>query len=130
MFDTVTALEQAIDSLTIPADEAVLARVVRAMSTLQAKLTAAVAVFDENKLWDINGATSMTGWLRDHGMTGPAGKHVSGVAAKTAALPVTSAAWTEGKLSVGQVDVITAHLRDQRYVALFAEHEAAVVPAL
>src|SRR3954466_3572493 len=105
MFDTVTALEQAVDSLTIPADEHILARVVEAMSTLQAKFAAAVAVFDENKLWDMNGATSMTGWLRDHGMTGRAAKHATGVATKTAGLPVTSAAWTEGKLSVGQVDV-------------------------
>src|SRR3954468_5642723 len=119
MFDTITTLVQAIDSLTIRVDERDLGQAISALSTLQAKVTEAVAVFDRHRLWDTNGSTSLTGWLKDHGMTGPAGKRTAALATTTAALPVTSAAWTEGKLSAGQVEVISTQLRDDSYISLF-----------
>ena len=130
MFDTVDELREVVDKLTIHADDRVLAAVIEVMSTLQAKLAAAIAVFDGHRLWDTSGATSMTGWLRDHGMTGPAASRCTRVATKIAGLPVTSRAWVQGKLTAGQVEVITAHLRDQQYVDLFAAHEDGVVANL
>jgi hypothetical protein len=63
-------------------------------------------------------------------MTGPAGARLSILARKLRGLPVTATAWVEGKLSAGQVETITAHLRDDTYVALFADHEGGVVPDL
>src|SRR5687767_3215448 len=116
MFGTVAELEEAASRLAIPADEHAMAAVVRVLSVVQAKLAAAVAVFDEHKLWDSSGATSMTGWLRDHGMTGAAAKRATTTAAAVSSLPATSAAWVEGKLSVGQAEVIAAHLRNRDYV--------------
>jgi hypothetical protein len=130
MFGTVVELRELADRLTVHADLDEVAMVLEALSTVQAKLAPAIAAIDEHKLWDGTGATSMTGWLKDHGMTGGAAHQCAKRATNIAALPVTSAAWTEGKLSVGQVDVISSHLRDQRYTQLFAEHEEGLLPTL
>ncbi len=72
----------------------------------------------------------MVSWLRNAGrMTGGAAKALTSTAAKVSQLPVTKAAWEAGELSSAQVRIITANIK-QRRVALFAEHEAVVVPTL
>ena len=86
MFGTVTELREVVDKLDVVADDHDLATVVQVISTLQAKLAAAVAVFNEHKLWDTSSATSMTGWLKDHGMTGWAAKRTTEVATRVSAL--------------------------------------------
>jgi len=50
-------------------------------------------------------------------------------ARKLTHLPVTAAAWRDGALSSGQVEAIAANL-DPDTVAVFADHETAMVPTL
>ena len=94
-----------------------------------ARLAASVAEFDRAGGWELDGATSMQAWLRHHArMTSGAAAQLVSRARRTAVLPVTAAAWASGELSTGQVDVILAHVRTD--TALFASHEASVVPTL
>jgi Domain of unknown function (DUF222) len=46
-----------------------------------------------------------------------------------ARLPVTGAAWADGRLSTGQVEAICSFLNDT-VVEVFARHERAIVPVL
>ncbi|MGI9119793.1 MAG: DUF222 domain-containing protein, partial [Acidimicrobiales bacterium] len=80
--------------------------------------------------WDLDAATSMTAWLRDHArMTrGDAARTVAS-AKRLRSLPLTTTAAGEGALSAGQVKVILANVTD-RSADLFATHEEAVVPQL
>jgi hypothetical protein len=96
---------------------------------LEARLAAAIAVFDEAELWDLDAATSMHAWLRDRARMSSrdAGRLVT-LARQLRALPVTHAAWESGSLSGGQLEVILANVRKD--AAVFAEHEADVVPLL
>ena len=90
----------------------------------------AVGDYDEARLWDADAATSMTAWLRDRAsMTSAAARHLVSLAARLHKLPVCSAAFADGTLSKGQVEVIVAKL-DDTTVDLFAEAEAEMVPHL
>jgi hypothetical protein len=72
----------------------------------------------------------MTAWLSHHTrMPRPRASATIARARKLAQLPVTAAAWRDGVLSTGQVDAIAANL-DPHTVALFADHETAMVPTL
>jgi hypothetical protein len=72
----------------------------------------------------------MTAWLTHHTrMPRPRAAATAVRARKLAQLPVTAGAWRDGVLSAGQVDAITANL-DPHTVALFAHHEAVMVPTL
>src|SRR5947209_20505443 len=94
-----------------------------------ARLAAMVAEFDAAQLWDLDDATSMVAWMRDHlRMTiGDAQRFVT-LAKKTRLLPATFEGWASGDLSLGQVQTVLRHVGKK--LALFAEHEAAVVPTL
>ena len=64
------ALAQAVEELEVPADPSALTEVWALVDRLTAKATMAAAAFDEHELWDLDGDTSMTAWLRHHaGMT-------------------------------------------------------------
>ena len=64
------ALERAVEELEVPADPAALTQVWALVDRLTAKATMAAAAFDEHELWDVDGDTSLTGWLRHRaGMT-------------------------------------------------------------
>jgi Domain of unknown function (DUF222)/HNH endonuclease len=89
-----------------------------------------VGACDRAGLWELDGATSMTAWLADRaGMHRPRAAATASRARKLARLPVTAAAWRDGVLSSGQVDAIAVNL-DADTVALFADHEDAMVPTL
>jgi hypothetical protein len=97
---------------------------------LEAKVSAAVGAFDAAELYDVDGATSMTAWLRDRAEMSrrEAGRSVT-VAKRMYRLAVTSQAWAAGRLSSGQIEAIVAGV-GPRLVELFAAHEAEVVPCL
>jgi hypothetical protein len=123
-------LGDAIDGLDIPIDSSALAAVLALRDRLDARISDAVAAHDRAALWELDGATSMTAWLTDRAaMPRPRAAATASRARKVAQLPVTAQAWRDGVLSSGQVEAITTNI-DADTVALFAGHEAAIVPTL
>jgi hypothetical protein len=123
-------LGEAIEGLDIPLDDDALAAVLALRDRLDARISSAVAAHDVAGLWEIDGATSMTAWLVDRAaMPRPRAAATTSRARKLAHLPVTTGAWQDGVLSTGQVEAIASNL-DAETLALFAEHEAALVPTL
>jgi hypothetical protein len=123
-------LGTAIETLDIPLDGDALTAVIRLRDRLDARISDTIAAYDTAALWELDGATSMTGWLADRG--GMARARAAATAArarKRARLTLTPRAWRDGVLSGGQVEAIAADL-DTHTLELFAAHEAAVVPAL
>lgn len=57
-------LAEAIEELDVPAGSAALVEVLRLRDRLDAEVTMAVTAFDAHDHWDVEGDTSMTGWLR------------------------------------------------------------------
>jgi len=127
MFDGLAA---EIEGLEVPVDGAALVEVFSLLDRLAAKAWAAVGEFDAAGLWDLDGAVSMTAWLRGAArLSSRSAARVVRTAERLRQLPVTAAAFAGGSLSEGQVQVITAHL-SPRTVESFADAEAAVVPVL
>jgi Domain of unknown function (DUF222)/HNH endonuclease len=123
-------LGEAIEGLDIPLDDDALAAVLALRDRLDARISSAVAAHDVAGLWELDGATSMTAWLVDRAaMPRPRAAATTSRARKLAHLPVTTGAWQDGVLSTGQVEAIASNL-DAETLALFAEHEAALVPTL
>jgi hypothetical protein len=121
-------LAGAIDRLDLPVDNDVLAEAFALADRLHAKLLAAVGEHDMAEVWRNEGATSMTAWLRHRAhSTGRDAALCAKTARRLRHLPVTAAAYREGRLSGGQVQAIVANLSD-RTAGLFAEHEAVLVP--
>jgi hypothetical protein len=124
---TVEALSEAVDGLELGLDGAELVATQRVLDRLSAKL---VSDFDAAGLWDLDAATSMTAWLRQHAaMAGGDAAGALRLARRLRALPGTTAAALDGTLSGGQVKAIVANVSD-RTVELFAGHEAELVPTL
>jgi uncharacterized protein DUF222 len=124
------ALADAIERLDVPGSCSALAEVLALRDRLEAKLAPAIAAVDHSGEWELEGAVSMTSWLRNVGrMSGGSAKTTLDAATKAVTLPVTYAAWVGGELSTAQVKVIAANVAE-RHVELFADHESAVVPAL
>jgi hypothetical protein len=127
MFD---ALEAAVADLEIPLHGAALAAAIRLHERLGAAVAAAIGDFDRVGLWEVEGATSMTAWLRDR--AGLDRRRAAGMRAtgrRLVALPEVTAAARSGELSGGQVQAIVSAVSDQT-VGLFAEQEAELVPRL
>ncbi len=123
-------LEGAIEELEIPADSAALARVLRLQDRLAAKVTMAVADFDAAQLWDLDGDTSQTAWLRrTAGMTSRDATVVARTARRLRGAPVTAEAWLAGEVSGGQVAAVVANVSDAT-AELFAAQEAGLIPTL
>ena len=123
-------LRAAIDGLDLPVDGEVLAEALGLVDRLNAKVTEAVGEHDRAEVWRDDGATSMTAWLRQHGRRSSRdAASCTKTARRLAVLPVTAAAYGDGRLSGGQVQAIVANLTDKT-VGLFAEHEPEVVPPL
>ncbi len=119
-----------IDQLVVPLCGEAITEVLALRDRLDAKITDAVGAFDAAGLWDLDSATSMTAWLRQHGvMTKREAARVTGRAKKLRSLPVTAAAWQAGELSGGQVDAMVAVLKPE-VLELFAEQEPELVPSL
>ena len=120
------ALREAIEELEVPLDGDALAEALKLSDLLAAKLARVVGAFDAESMWELDGATSMSAWLRHHaGMTASNAKSMASTAKKLRTLPMTAEAWLSGSLSGGQVQAIVRNARPE-----FEEHEATVVPAL
>jgi hypothetical protein len=117
-------LASAVAEVEIPVDAAALVEVWDLVDRLTAKATMASAAFDAHQLWDVEGDTSLTAWLRSRTeMTSRDASHVARTGRRLRAAPVTARAWLDGTLSQGKVDAITANVGDDT-AALWAEHEA------
>jgi hypothetical protein len=122
------ALSTAIDDASIDACAADLIGGFVLLDRLAARLIDAVGGFDRSGLWALDGAGSMTAWLKAAaGRTGSDAASVTKIARMLHALPVTSAAFAEGRLSYGHVQTITANVTPAT-LSLFAEHEPELVP--
>src|SRR5579885_3281253 len=114
-------LAEAIENLNIGADAVALVEVLRLRDRLDARIIEALGEFDRAGLWDLDGATSLTAWLRSSaGMTTRAAGRMSLLARRLRLLPVARAAMRDGSLSGGQVEAIVAQL-DEKSVELFAD---------
>ncbi len=120
------ALREAVEQLEVPLDADALAELFAVRDLLEAKLSAAVADFDADSRWELDGATSMTAWLKHRaGMTGPTAKATVSTAKALRMFPVTRSAWLDGVLTGGQVQAVVRNATPE-----FADHEAALVPVL
>lgn len=127
MFD---GLRDAIEGLEVPVDDRALIELVALRDRLDARLTAAVGDFDAARLWDVDGSASMAGWLRRHAKaTARDARRLTVTAQRVRRCPAVRAAWEDGRLTSGQVDVIVANVGEDT-VDLFAEHEAELVDRL
>ncbi len=127
---TLQALEEAVEALELGLDGDELVACQRTGDRLSAKLGVAYGEFDALELWDLDAATSMTAWLRDHAtMAGGEATRVVRSARRLRGLPVTAAAALDGSLSAGAVRAIVANVSDKT-AELFAEHEAELIPTL
>ncbi len=82
------SLATEIEELSIPLCGEALIEVLAIQDRLAAKISDAVGDFDRAGLWDLDSATSMTAWLRQHGaMTKREAGRVSGRAKKLRELP-------------------------------------------
>lgn len=126
----VDALGKAIDTITVSHNPDDLAELFGPFDRLRAVLVRAVGEFDAHQSWQLDGATSMASWLRQH--TRQTGATASGFvhqARRLRSLPVTEAAALDGTLSADQVKVMLANVSDTT-AALYAEMEADMVPLL
>ena len=108
------SLATEIHELLIPPCSDAITEVLALRDRLDAKISDAIGDFDRAGLWDLDSATSMTAWLRQHGaMTKREAGRVSGRAKTLRELPVTAAAWQSGELSGGQVDAMVAVIKPE-----------------
>ena len=123
-------LAEAIEEVEVPVDAAALVEVWQLVDRLTAKASAAVGAFDRAGLWDLDGAVSMTAWLRAAArMSNRKATAVVRTAERLGQLPVTAAAFASGALSESQVQAVVANL-SPRTIEHFAADEAGVVPVL
>ncbi len=117
------------ESVELPINDAALTRALELRSRFDAALVAALGTFDGTQMWDMDGSSSMTAWLRSRGMVAPDAGWFASAAKRLRSLPVLRAAWSEGRLGEGQVKAILANIHNRR-VDVFADQEADLVPAL
>jgi hypothetical protein len=123
-------LAEAIEKLDIPLDRGALVEVIALRDRLDARIAAAVGEFDSHALWDVDGATSMTAWLRAiAAMTPRSAGRLASMGRRLRQLPMCAAAYRDGTLSAGKVEAILAQLDDST-VDLLAEAEAELIPYL
>jgi uncharacterized protein DUF222/HNH endonuclease len=131
MFPQVSdALERAIDELEIPVERDCLVLSCRLLDKLTAKVVQAVGDYDAADMWSVDGAVSMTAWLRAHtDRVAQDASWMTKTASRLRQLPVTAAAYGDGVLSTGQLKAIVRNISDKT-VARFARQEAELVPLL
>jgi hypothetical protein len=127
MFEQLASAVAGIDPVD---DGASLAALVSLDDRLHAKVLRSLAAFDASGGWSLDGAASLSAWLRQHTDRSPgAGAGLARVAKLLARLPETAAAYEDGRLSRGQLDAITANVT-MRTATHFAEAEAELLPCL
>jgi len=125
VFDSLAA---EVDELEVPVDGAALLVLLAIRDRFDAKIAIAAGEFDTARLWDADGAVSMTAWLRsraDH--TARVAHRLATTARHLRRLPYTAAAWADGRLTSGQIDTIVANIG--RHHDLYADHEHDLVDA-
>jgi hypothetical protein len=99
------------------------------LDRLTAEVAALVGRFERSGEWAAEGATSVVAWLRGQGLSGGDAGRLAGLGRRLERLPVLAEAWLRGAITGGQVQAVLSAVPERR-LALFAEHEAAVVPTL
>src|SRR5438445_2348189 len=113
MFETLAAALPTGDA--IPVDGDGLRELLAVRDRLDAALAHALGAFDGEQLWDVDGATSLAGWLVDQARVTKADGWRTAQAAKwLREIPATHTAWEAGRLSGGQIQIIVAHLTLRR----------------
>lgn len=88
------ALAHEVRNLRIPLHGPALTEAIAIRGQLDAAITTAAGEFDAAELWDIDAATSMHAWLREHaGMTSRQAACTVSVSRRLASMPVTAGAW-------------------------------------
>lgn len=123
-------LATAIEGLDLSVDGSELTEALRLRDRFEAKVTMALAAFDQAELWDDDGSVSAAAWLRIHGgLVHRDAARLADTARRLRALPTISAAWVAGDLSGGQIAAITA-ITTKRTAQLFAQNEHHVATIL
>jgi hypothetical protein len=126
----VWTLEEAIAGLDRVDDSASVAALIALDDRLHATVLASLAAFDAADGPALDGAGSLTAWLKHHTDRSPgAASSLARTAKLLARLPGTAAAYGDGRLSGGQLDAIVANL-NTRTVEFFAEQEPELLPPL
>src|SRR3954447_23847398 len=107
MFETLTS---AIDELDPPVSLDAARSLLALRDQLDAKLHSLVADIDAAGLWDLDAATSLTGWLKAAGETGPRAHRMTKLVHRLRSLPALAEAWETGTLSSAQVEVIAGNI--------------------
>jgi hypothetical protein len=124
------ALADAVDGLDPVDDGASLAALISLDDRLHAKVLASVAAFDAAGAWALDGAASVSSWLKHHTDRSPgAAVGLARTARMLAQLPDTAAAYADGRLSRGQLEAICSNL-SVKTVEHFAEQEGELLPVL
>ncbi|HUQ39955.1 MAG TPA: DUF222 domain-containing protein, partial [Acidimicrobiales bacterium] len=127
MFETIAT---AVKESRIPVDRAALVTWLSLIDGMKARVSEVIGEFDAAELWELDAATSMSGWLQEEArMTVRSATDLARTAATLRDLPVTATAWRAGVLSEGQVQAILANV-PARHRPLYAEHEPELVPLL
>jgi hypothetical protein len=124
------ALAEAVEGLEIPQEREALAAAIALRDRLDAKIASAVGAYAAAGLHEVDGAVTMSAWLRQHARLDPTSATCEARrAAKVQALPVLRAAFEAGQLSAGAVEVILTKV-PRRHLGRLAEQEAELVPTL
>jgi hypothetical protein len=130
MNEALGALRTAVNSLDVPVDGDILVELLAMRDALEARVTAAVSEFDRSGMWELEGCSNMTAWLKGHArMTANEAYRLVHTARRLMTLPATAKAWSSGELSGGQVATVLATLR-REHRELYATQEEELVPKL
>ena len=129
MFDQVdAALDEVLGNGPLTRDEYL--EVMAFRDRCEARFAKITAEFDKSAEWAFDGSVSPVHWLVSFArLAFDDARRLLSLGAACRQLPVTAAAVADGTLSVAQVRHIATHISDET-VALFAEHEAELVPTL
>src|SRR5258705_2597909 len=123
-------LAQLVRELEVPADGDGLRESVRLAHVFDAKVAVGLCAFDRGGGWELEGSTSLTGWMKTNaGQLSVDASREARIAKRLVDLPTLTEAWTGGRLSTGQVEAVVMNVAE-RHKELFASHEATVVPRL
>ncbi|HET7722467.1 MAG TPA: HNH endonuclease signature motif containing protein [Acidimicrobiales bacterium] len=123
-------LAEAIETLEVPLERDAIVTVLGLRDRLEGRIAAVLGEFQAAGLHELDGSVTMAAWLRHRThLDGETAGRCARRAQKLHRLPVLREALIGGLLAGGVVDIVLAHVR-KRHVALFAEHEAELVPRL
>jgi hypothetical protein len=125
-----SGLVDAVEALDLPLHGEAIAEAMRLRDRLDAKIAVAVGGYDAQGLFAVDGAVSMTGWLKQHaGMTPGAAASLAKIAKRLQQLPAVRDAWLGADLTGGQVQAIVANVTDATIDQL-QDQEAELIPLL